>query len=323
MACLILLSLGTSVTVFAQAQDTYSYFIALDGRPSGPVDVQALRLLISTGHLTRESYVWREGMANWELAGRVPELVPLFSNVTPPIPSAAMPTYVPAAPPGSTPAAPRTASATPPPSGQQAQVYQQERGMYGVGGGALIELAARNGMKGTQYGESVYMGFRALSFGGYGFFDLTYTELDISFAYGLYTDIMKQGSASGSASGGNGFQVGISALGKYPIELGAVTFFPLLGVNYNMVVSISSKDDYGNTFRVSGSEVIEYFSQFGFQAGAGLDYYFSEAVFLRTSALFQLRIPIKSFREMAKADNSASATLGLGPRLKIGVGHRF
>ena len=38
------------------------------------------------GQLTKDTHVWKQGMANWELAGNVQELNSLFGAVPPPPP---------------------------------------------------------------------------------------------------------------------------------------------------------------------------------------------------------------------------------------------
>jgi len=43
----------------------------------------------SAGRLTRETLVWRQGMAGWTPAGQVPELAELFAAVPPPLPPSA------------------------------------------------------------------------------------------------------------------------------------------------------------------------------------------------------------------------------------------
>lgn len=63
-----------------------SYFIAAGGQSTGPFNMDALRQQAQQGGLTRESLVWKEGMANWVKAGDVPELSGLFAATPPPIP---------------------------------------------------------------------------------------------------------------------------------------------------------------------------------------------------------------------------------------------
>jgi membrane protease subunit (stomatin/prohibitin family) len=64
------------------------YFVAVNGQQSGPFNMQQLQQSVLNGQLTIQTYVWKQGMANWELAGNVQELTSLFA---PPIPNG-MPT---------------------------------------------------------------------------------------------------------------------------------------------------------------------------------------------------------------------------------------
>lgn len=63
-------------------------YIAVSGQSTGPFDMNALRQQVQSGQLTRDSLVWKEGMANWAPAGQVPELSSLFGAMPPPIPPA-------------------------------------------------------------------------------------------------------------------------------------------------------------------------------------------------------------------------------------------
>ncbi|MDR0756157.1 MAG: SPFH domain-containing protein [Puniceicoccales bacterium] len=62
------------------------YNISVNGQTSGPFNWQQLQQMVQSGQLTRESYVWKQGMSNWEVAGNVPELLSLFNVVSPPPP---------------------------------------------------------------------------------------------------------------------------------------------------------------------------------------------------------------------------------------------
>lgn len=63
-----------------------AWWIAINGQQSGPFSMQQLQQLVANGHLNPQVHVWRQGMANWDLAGNVPELVSLFGSPTPPPP---------------------------------------------------------------------------------------------------------------------------------------------------------------------------------------------------------------------------------------------
>ena len=45
--------------------------------------MQQLQQMAQSGQLTPQTYVWKQGMANWELAGNVAELAALFAPPAP------------------------------------------------------------------------------------------------------------------------------------------------------------------------------------------------------------------------------------------------
>lgn len=62
------------------------YFIGINGQQYGPCDWNKLQQLVQQGQLTQQSYVWKNGMPQWELAGNVAELAPLFQGTAPQMP---------------------------------------------------------------------------------------------------------------------------------------------------------------------------------------------------------------------------------------------
>jgi membrane protease subunit (stomatin/prohibitin family) len=63
-----------------------AFHAAIDGASAGPFDMTALAAQIKAGKITRKSFVWQKGMANWVAAETIPELQGLFADVPPPIP---------------------------------------------------------------------------------------------------------------------------------------------------------------------------------------------------------------------------------------------
>lgn len=63
-----------------------SYMLAVNNQQAGPFDWNQLQQLAQQGQLTRQTYVWTQGMQNWELAGNVQELQPLFASAVPQMP---------------------------------------------------------------------------------------------------------------------------------------------------------------------------------------------------------------------------------------------
>lgn len=59
------------------------YHISMNGAQAGPFNMQQLAQMAQSGQLTPQTYVWKQGMANWELAGNVAELTGLFAPPAP------------------------------------------------------------------------------------------------------------------------------------------------------------------------------------------------------------------------------------------------
>jgi hypothetical protein len=67
--------------------DAPLFFTGVGGKQQGPFSLAALREQVASGALTRDTLVWKKGMVNWQLAGNVDDLAPLFAAVPPPLPS--------------------------------------------------------------------------------------------------------------------------------------------------------------------------------------------------------------------------------------------
>ena len=59
------------------------YYVSANGAQSGPFNMPQLQQMVQTGQLAPQSYVWKQGMANWEFAGQVQELASLFAPPSP------------------------------------------------------------------------------------------------------------------------------------------------------------------------------------------------------------------------------------------------
>lgn len=64
------------------------WFLAYGGTAHGPIAESALAAEARAGHLTRDTLVWREGLAGWVRAGDVPELAFALVPNPPPLPGA-------------------------------------------------------------------------------------------------------------------------------------------------------------------------------------------------------------------------------------------
>ena len=59
------------------------YHISANGTQSGPFNMQQLAQMTQSGQLTMQTYVWKQGMPGWEMAGNIADLQALFMPPTP------------------------------------------------------------------------------------------------------------------------------------------------------------------------------------------------------------------------------------------------
>lgn len=59
------------------------YHISVNGSQAGPFNMQQLAQMAQGGQLTPQTYVWKQGMANWAFAKDVAELASLFASPAP------------------------------------------------------------------------------------------------------------------------------------------------------------------------------------------------------------------------------------------------
>lgn len=64
---------------------TVAYHVAINGQAAGPFNISVLAQMATSGQLTADSLVWKNGMAQWVKAGNVDELQGIFITI-PPIP---------------------------------------------------------------------------------------------------------------------------------------------------------------------------------------------------------------------------------------------
>jgi membrane protease subunit (stomatin/prohibitin family) len=77
---------GTGAAVPPPLPRAAQWFTGAGGVQQGPFDAAALARQAGAGTLTRETLVWKDGMAGWVAAAQVPELAGLFGAVPPPLP---------------------------------------------------------------------------------------------------------------------------------------------------------------------------------------------------------------------------------------------
>jgi len=63
-----------------------TFHVVINGQQMGPYDMNTLAQMVSQNQITKQSLVWRQGMANWAAIDQVSELNNLFGAVPPPLP---------------------------------------------------------------------------------------------------------------------------------------------------------------------------------------------------------------------------------------------
>jgi hypothetical protein len=62
------------------------FYVGVSGAQVGPFDLGVLAAKIRAGEITRQTLVWKAGMASWIAADSVAELQSLFATMPPPLP---------------------------------------------------------------------------------------------------------------------------------------------------------------------------------------------------------------------------------------------
>lgn len=62
------------------------YYAIIEGKQSGPYSVTELSRLISDKKIVKETYIWKPGMKQWDLAENISEVLNLVALIPPPLP---------------------------------------------------------------------------------------------------------------------------------------------------------------------------------------------------------------------------------------------
>lgn len=62
------------------------YYVAVNGQQTGPFDAATIAAKIQSGEITKQSMMWKQGMAAWAAAETIAELTQMFGAVPPPPP---------------------------------------------------------------------------------------------------------------------------------------------------------------------------------------------------------------------------------------------
>ena len=195
--------------------------------------------------------------------------------------------------------------------------------MLSIGGGATLTYRMHTAQMGS-YWTTNYPNLpgstndKELGIGAFVFFDATYAEINLGYYIGQYRNNsywinVMQGQGGPRTYEGSMTYLNFGILGKYPFYTGGFLLYPLLGVQYNKILSYEHElgQPPGNTEYKDNTLWI--------LAGGGADYFFSNALFIRGQFLWGYGLR----NEYQKSSDSQNAHFTHGPLLKIGVGYRF
>ena len=150
--------------------------------------------------------------------------------------------------------------------------------------------------------------------GFYGFVDATYAEVNLGFLFG------NEKFGKNDNKGINITALKLGLFGKYPINLGAFSIFPIFGIDGQIALAASSDTD---------GHIIDYyspgdlFSQFWFKFGAGLDIpTANEKYYIRFSFLYGFR-PNTKFEEDGLAEAGLKSVVNHGLDIKLAIGYKL
>jgi hypothetical protein len=70
-----------------QVNESQSLFYAiLDSNQAGPLSYQDISQLVNQKKIVNETYMWKPGMTDWDIAEKIPEILKLVALTPPPIP---------------------------------------------------------------------------------------------------------------------------------------------------------------------------------------------------------------------------------------------
>lgn len=60
------------------------YYVMIDGNQAGPFSEQEISRLISEKKIAKETFIWKPGLVQWEIAEKLPEILRLVALTPPP-----------------------------------------------------------------------------------------------------------------------------------------------------------------------------------------------------------------------------------------------
>jgi hypothetical protein len=174
--------------------------------------------------------------------------------------------------------------------------------------------------------EAADMNSHLVGGGIYVFFDATYVEANVGLLFGNANSDKTDGMTDDQKKGMDVTALKLSLFGKYPIDLGGFTLFPMLGIDGQL--SLGGKiqgeeipDSYKDDFN-------EMFNLFWIKVGVGLDVPLSDKLYLRPEFLYGIRFNTDPEKDTIDSLNSGpvkavDAIIGHGLDIRLALGFRL
>ncbi|MDR3172116.1 MAG: outer membrane beta-barrel protein [Treponema sp.] len=165
------------------------------------------------------------------------------------------------------------------------------------------------------------------------FFDATYVEVTVAMVWGSKMTFVYPYDPAGISFSLN--HIGFSLYGKYPFVLKKLTIYPMLGVDYHVLLSAQVKDaednDSGGKIKRGdsiggGYKVEDQFDYLSLGLGVGLDVPLPKSFFIRSEFILHYVFDstiASDRREYAKKFDYDYSSIIFGPQVKFAVGYRF
>jgi hypothetical protein len=69
---------------FEQSNPNNIFYVIIDGKQEGPFSETEFARLVTSKKVVKETYVWKPGMIDWQLAGTIPPVLQIVAITPPP-----------------------------------------------------------------------------------------------------------------------------------------------------------------------------------------------------------------------------------------------
>jgi hypothetical protein len=195
----------------------------------------------------------------------------------------------------------------------------------GVGGNFAVSFDSIN----YKYIGSTQEFLITTSGGGfYAFLDATYLEVNVGMLFGSQKIKISSEGYSLERDQGTVTYLTLGLFGKYPIDLGGFTLFPMLGIQFDL--GLGAKDPNGNDLKFgqgNNPSMADYMNRFWVKFGVGADLNLSDAVYLRPSFLYGINFGTKDNNNFVKDVNDLPGYTATGfyhgLDIRVALGFRF